>query len=72
MCKYIGIDISKQTFDVASSDENSKLISLNFENQKKGFSKLLKQFGKTGHYVMEATGPYYVQLATFLYKKGIS
>jgi len=71
MCKYIGIDISKQTFDTFSSNEKGKSFSLSFKNEKSGFSKLIKKFGKTGHYVMEATGPYYVQLATFLFEKGI-
>jgi len=71
MYKYIGIDISKQTFDVYSLNEKGESLVLSFANNKKGFSKLVSRYGKTGIYVMEATGPYYVQLATYLYEKQI-
>jgi len=71
MCKYIGIDISKQTFDAVSFDKNKKKLSLTISNDKKGFQKLISMYGKTGHYVMEATGPYYFRLATYLFEKGV-
>jgi len=71
MYKYIGIDISKQTFDVFSFDEEKKSLVLNFSNNKKGGKQLVSKYGKTGCYVMEATGPYYLQLATYLFERGI-
>ena len=71
MYKYIGIDISKQTFDASSLDEKQKRFHFETENNKKGFVQLLKHFGKSGFYVMEATGPYYIQLANFLYARGV-
>ena len=41
MCKVIGIDISKQTFDVCIRKER-KLAHLIFENNPKGFKKFLQ------------------------------
>lgn len=71
MYKYIGIDISKQTFDAYSISSKQKENLLKEDNNKKGFKKLIKTYGSEGVYVMEATGPYYLQLATFLYEAGI-
>lgn len=71
MYKYIGIDISKQTFDAYSISSKQKETLLKEDNNKKGFKKLIKSYGSEGIYVMEATGPYYLQLATFLYEAGI-
>ena len=71
MYKYIGIDISKQTFDASSKSEQEKIFHKSFSNNLKGFRSLLNIYGKEGIYVMEATGPYYLQLATFLFNKGV-
>jgi transposase len=71
MYKCIGIDISKQTFDASSISSKQKETLLKEDNNKTGFKKLIKTFGSEGIYVMEATGPYYLQLATFLYEVGI-
>ncbi len=70
MSKYIGIDISKQTFDVFFLNKNQKSEFRKFDQDQKGFSQLVK-LGKEKIYVMEATGPYYLKLATFLHSKGI-
>lgn len=71
MCKVIGIDISKQTFDVCIRKEQ-KLIHLIFENNLKGFKKFLKKVDlDTDFVVMEASGPYYVCLASFLFKSNV-
>ncbi|PIE98464.1 MAG: IS110 family transposase [Polaribacter sp.] len=70
MCKVIGIDISKQTFDV-SFLENNKWVHSVFENNKKGFQKLNTYLTCKHHVVMEASGAYYLQLALFLFEKGI-
>ena len=67
MSKFIGIDISKQTFDVSYSKKGQEV----FDNNQKGFKKLLRQIDKETGVVMEASGPYYLSLATFLHKKEI-
>lgn len=71
MCKIIGIDISKQTFDVGFNND-SKWYHFVFENTEKGFGKLLKKVAPTDWIVMEASGPYYLQLALFFYKNQIN
>lgn len=71
MCKVIGIDISKQTFDVCIRKEK-KLVHLIFENTHKGFKKFLKEIDLDNDFVvMEASGPYYVCLASFLFESNI-
>lgn len=68
MCKIIGIDISKQTFDVGFMEE-SIWQHFVFENSEKGFRELLKKVEVDDWLVMEASGPYYLQLALFFYKE---
>jgi len=68
MCKIIGIDISKQTFDVGFKKE-STWHHFVFENNEKGFSKLLKKVEVDDWIVMEASGSYYFQLALFFHKE---
>ncbi len=69
MCKVIGIDISKQTFDV-SFLEKGKWIHSIYENNKKGFKKFYEVISIESHCIMEASGSYYLQLALFLFDKG--
>lgn len=71
MGKIIGIDVSKATFDVAFLHDNQKVQSCQFENLKKGFNQFIKHLGQDDHCVMEASGPYYLKLATFLFESGI-
>ena len=62
---YVGIDISKLTFDVALN-LNGIYAHHKFSNDLKGFKKFLKLL-QAGHCcVMEASGPYYLKLAFFL------
>lgn len=68
MCKIIGIDISKQTFDVGFLKE-STWQHLVLENNEKGFKELLKKVEVDDWLVMEASGPYYLQLALYFYKE---
>ncbi|QVY64575.1 IS110 family transposase [Polaribacter sp. Q13] len=65
MSKIIGIDISKQTFDV-SFLKKDKWEHKVFKNVPKGFQSFKKLIEKNDWIVMEASGPYYVQLATYL------
>lgn len=65
----IGIDISKQWFDsYCPRSECSK----RFANDKQGFRQLINWAGPNCHMIMEATGPYYLHLASWLYQRDIS
>jgi transposase len=70
MSKVIGIDISKQTFDV-SWKEKDKYVSMAFPNNQEGFHSFLKHLKKGNHCVMEASGTYYLKLAMFLHTRKI-
>lgn len=69
MSKIIGIDISKQTFDVAYLN-NAKWTCFYLANTSSGFRSLEKKLDQGDILVMEASGPYYLQLATYFYAKG--
>ena len=63
---YVGIDISKETFDVAIED-NGQYRHQQFSNDLLGFKDLITLLDKQTHWcVMEASGPYYLKLATYL------
>jgi transposase len=64
---FVGIDISKNTFDVWIPGKGHFSIT----NSTKGFKELLSLINAQDWCVMEATGSYYQQLALFLYKKNI-
>jgi len=67
---FLGIDISKLTFDVAYFGKN-KYINRSFDNKPKGFQKLLTWIKKLEHPVyicLEATGIYSFDLAQYLVK----
>ncbi len=65
--KYVGVDISKQTFDAF----NDELGSRQFNNDSTGFKLFKKWIGTSVHVVMEASGPYYLRLAHDLYSADI-
>lgn len=73
MSKVIGIDISKQTFDVSFREE-TKVVHKVYDNNEKGFKalKLRMRHLKESRVVMEASGPYYVNLASYLHSHGIN
>lgn len=71
MGKIIGIDVSKQTLDVAYQSDKGAWQWLNVSNDLKGFRKLFKNVEKGDTVVMEASGPYYLQVAMFMYERGI-
>jgi transposase len=65
---YIGIDVSKEHFDVY----NVVLGNRQFTNDRKGFMGFKKWLGAlNSHCVMEASGPYYLSLATWLFEAGV-
>ena len=66
---FIGIDISKMTFDVAIQSEGN-YHSRCFNNKLTGFSSLLtwvKAFKQTPYFCLEATGIYGLALAKYLH-----
>lgn len=68
---YVGIDISKLTFDVAIYDQKA-YKHYKFSNDLKGFESFKAIIDKKQTIcVMEASGPYYLQLATYLNCKNI-
>jgi len=68
MNKIIGIDVSKQTFDVSFREEQ-KVVHKVYANSEKGFKAFKLQIGhlKETRAIMEASGPYYVSLASYLH-----
>jgi transposase len=72
MCKVIGIDISKASFDVSYEKAERKFYHAKFNNNAKGFSKFRGIIDTGDHCVMEATGPYYLFLACYLFNQGIN
>ncbi len=63
---YVGIDISKESFDVVVRKEE-KYNHHKFSNDRSGFKQFLKLLDKEVHWcVMEASGPYYQKLAGYL------
>src|ERR1700679_3931988 len=69
---YIGIDISKSSFDVAIEKDN-RYHHYKFSNDKAGFKELLKAINVTDPWcVMEASGPYYLKLAWYLREQAIA
>lgn len=71
--KHIGIDISKLSFDVAIKNENEKYLHHKFSNDYDGFKNFTKLIDSESDVcVMEASGPYYLKLATYLFENKIS
>ena len=69
---YVGIDISKLTFDVAMSKTDGNYAHYKFGNDAEGFKEFKKLLGKENHCcVMEASGPYYLNLAFYLSERSI-
>jgi transposase len=67
----LGVDISKDTFDVVLFFEGKKAKHKIFTNNLEGFKKLKTWLSKTTvHACMEATGTYGYELAEYLYELG--
>jgi transposase len=76
---FVGIDISKDSFDVAVPVGNSvgnstanRLHSCQLANTAAGFEQLLALLPPTAQCVMEASGPYYLPLACFLAERQVA
>jgi transposase len=69
---YVGIDVSKNFFDVCVLSSDGKSTSKQMEYDKQGLSKLTEWLPADSHCVMEATGPYYLRLACWLHQHGFT
>jgi transposase len=70
-CQYIGIDISKETFDVSFYDGVSHRHQ-RYANTAEGFASFIVELSPESHCIMEATGVYHLHLAVYLYEHGIA
>lgn len=68
---YVGIDISKATFDVAVP-QSEGYCYYKFANDLKGFKALFSLLTQHSKVVMEASGPYYLKLACYLHGQNVS
>jgi len=65
-----GIDVSHLTLDVSYENNLGEIFHLKVGNNIKGFEKILEHTNSQYHFVMEATGVYYIRLAFYLHEKG--
>jgi transposase len=67
-----GIDVSHTKLDVCYQNNLGELFHLQVGNNNQGFAKLLEHTGEDYHFVMEATGVYYIRLAFYLHNRNCS
>lgn len=65
-----GIDVSHTTLDVCYQNNLGELFHLQVGNNNQGFAKIMEHTGAGYHFVMEATGVYYIRLAFYLHSRG--
>lgn len=65
--EFVGIDISKDSFDVCYADDKHTV----FSNDQNGFKQFVKTLNDSTHCVMEQTGRYHQPLAYYLQSKSI-
>jgi transposase len=65
-----GIDVSHTKLDVCYQNNLGELFHLQVGNNIKGFEKIIEHTGTDYHFVMEATGVYYIRLAFYLHEQG--
>lgn len=75
MSSFVGVDVAKNTFDIATHLPNGKhKTKAKLANNSKGFKEfeswLQKQVEPSALIVMEATSVYHLELAEFVYNKG--
>lgn len=67
-----GIDCSKDFLDVGTIKNNKSTSIGKFSNDPAGFKKLYQAVKESNLVVMEATGPYYMNVAFYLKEKGVN
>lgn len=65
-----GIDVSHTKLDVCYQNNLGELFHLQVGNNNSGFQKIIEHTGTDYHFVMEATGVYYIRLAFYLHQQG--
>ena len=65
-----GIDVSHTTLDISYQNNLGELFHLKVGNNNAGFAKIIEHTGTQYHFVMEATGVYYIRLAFYLHELG--
>jgi transposase len=65
-----GIDVSHTTLDVCYQNNLGDFFHIKVGNNNKGFEKIIDHTGNDYHFVMEATGVYYIRLAFYLHARG--
>lgn len=70
MDHFVGVDISKLTFDAEWLDKGKRKYQ-RFDNNVSGCIAFMLKISSDAHVTMEATGTYYLTLATFLYDNEI-
>ena len=65
-----GIDISHTKLDVCYQNNLGEFFHLQVGNNITGFKTILEHTGTGYHFVMEATGVYYIRLAFYLHEQG--
>ena len=65
-----GIDVSHSKLDVCYQNNLGELFHLQVGNNNQGFAKIMEHTGVDYHFVMEATGVYYIRLAFYLHNLG--
>ncbi len=67
---FSGFDVSKDYFDFFTIDDQGKSLGQRVVYTREGLKSLARFIPAQSHCVMEATGPYYLKLATWLYQNG--
>lgn len=67
---FAGFDVSKAYFDLSISGADNKAVCGRFSNDEAGFKQVSRVVPAGAHCIMEATGPYYLQLAYWLHTEG--
>lgn len=70
MKNFVGIDISKKTFDVYFEQEGIG-SHLKLQQSEEDYKVLIHLIGQNAVCVMEATGNYHLHLANYLYQAGV-
>jgi transposase len=70
-CQSIGVDISKNTFDVSFYNGQAHRHQ-RYSNTAEGFASFSEAITQPSHCVMEATGVYHLSLAVYLHEHGIA
>jgi transposase len=65
-----GIDVSFTKLDVVYENNLGQLHHIEVSNNNQGYAKILEHTGVHYHFVMEATGVYYIRLAFYLHQHG--